>query len=393
MTIPDVTQQNFLGIAAYEKPGAGLDILRNHILGVERFDSAFRIYIDRWAFKHPTPWDFFRTMENVSGEDLSYFWRGWFFTNSKLDQGITDVKYEDNDPKKGALITVVNKEQMVLPVPLMIIQENGKTDSLTLPAEIWQRGGTWTFHYPSTSPIKKVIIDPDHDYPDINPANNTFTAAPLKPVPQGLSANEVISNYLKAIGGADKIKAIKDYSYTAKGNVQGQGIQYVAKYKAPSHMLLMITLTASNQVLQKVVVNGNDVSLSAMGQNHTVDSATKERVKEEALPFPETEFLNSSYQLSLMPMIADVDGKDAYVVDVKSASGTEVKEFFDAKTGLKLKKEIEGQNGASSVSYGDYKEVNGIMIPYSETISQGIDIPLKATEVKIDSGLKDDEFK
>jgi hypothetical protein len=203
----------------------------------------------------------------------------------------------------------------------------------------------------------------------------------------------VISNYLKAIGGADKIKAIKDYSYTAKGNVQGQGIQYVAKYKAPSHMLLMITLTASNQVLQKVVVNGNDVSLSAMGQNHTVDSATKERVKEEALPFPETEFLNSSYQLSLMPMIADVDGKDAYVVDVKSASGTEVKEFFDAKTGLKLKKEIEGQNGASSVSYGDYKEVNGIMIPYSETISQGIDIPLKATEVKIDSGLKDDEFK
>ncbi len=77
MTIPDVTQQNFLGIAAYYKPGLGLDILRNHILGQERFDSAFRIYVDRWAFKHPTPWDFFRTMENVSGEDLSYFWRGW----------------------------------------------------------------------------------------------------------------------------------------------------------------------------------------------------------------------------------------------------------------------------------------------------------------------------
>ena len=393
MTIPDVTQQNFLGVAAYEKPGAGLDILRNHILGVTRFDSAFRIYIDRWAFKHPTPWDFFRTMENVSGEDLSYFWRGWFFTNSKLDQGVTDVKYEDNDPKKGALITVVNNEQMVLPVPLQIVQENGKTDSLTLPAEIWQRGGTWTFHYPSTSAIKKVIIDPDHDYPDINPANNTFTAAPLKPVPQGLSAKEVINDYLKAIGGADKIKAIKDYSYTAKGNVQGQGIQYVQKYKAPNHMLLMIMLTASNQVLQKVVVNGNDVSLSAMGQDHTIDSATKERLKEQTLPFPETEFLNSSYQLSLMPMIADVDGKDTYVVEVKSPSGTEIKEFFDATTGLKLKKEIESKNGSSSVTYDDYKEVNGIMIPYSETISQGVDIPLKATDVKVNSGLKDEEFR
>lgn len=393
MTIPDVTQQSFLGIAAYEKPGAGLDILRKHILGVERFDSAFRIYIDRWAFKHPTPWDFFRTMENVSGEDLSYFWRGWFFTNSKLDQGITDVKYEDNDPKKGALITVVNNEQMVLPVPLLIEQENGTSDSLTLPVEIWQRGGSWTFHYPSTSPIKKVIIDPDHDYPDVNPENNTFTAAPLKPVPQGLSASDVISNYLKAIGGVEKIKAIKDFSYTAKGNVQGQEIEYVSKFKAPDHTLLMISLTASNQVLQKVLINGDKVSLSAMGQERTVDSASKERLKEQALPFPEIEFSKAPYQLTLNPMIAEINGKDAYVIGVKSASGPEMKEFFDAKTGLKLKKSVEGASGTSTVTYNDYKEVNGIMVPFSQTISQGIDIPLKATDVKINSGLKDDNFK
>lgn len=393
MTIPDVTQQNFLGIAAYEKPAAGLDILRKHILGVERFDSAFRIYIDRWAFKHPTPWDFFRTMENVSGEDLSYFWRGWFMTNSKLDQGVTDVKYEDNDPTKGALITLVNNEQMVLPVPLVIQEENGKTDSLTLPVEIWQRGGTWTFHYPSTSPIKKVTIDPDHDYPDINPANNTFKAAPLKPVPQGLSATDVIGNYLKAIGGTDKIKAIKDYSYTAKGNVQGQEIEYVNKYKEPGKMLLMISLPASKQVLQKVLVNGNNITLSAMGQEHALDSATKDRLKEEAMPFPETQFLKPSYQLTLNPMIADVHGKDAYVVNIKGPSGEEMNEYFDAKTGLKVKKEITTQAGTSGVTYEDYREVNGIMVPYTETLSQGIDILLKATDVKINSGLKDDEFK
>ncbi|MEP6466161.1 MAG: M1 family metallopeptidase, partial [Parafilimonas sp.] len=63
LTIPDVTQPGFLGIAAYYKPSAGLNILRDHILGKERFDSAFRTYVARWAFKHPTPWDFFRTME------------------------------------------------------------------------------------------------------------------------------------------------------------------------------------------------------------------------------------------------------------------------------------------------------------------------------------------
>ena len=393
MTIPDVTQQNFLGMAAYEKPAAGLDILRKHILGVERFDSAFRIYIDRWAFKHPTPWDFFRTMENVAGEDLSYFWRGWFMTNSKLDQGVTDVKYEDNNPKKGALITLVNNQQMVLPVPLVIQQENGKTDSLTLPVEIWQRGGSWTFHYPSTSPIRKVTIDPDHDYPDINPANNTFKAAPLKPVPTGLSATDVISNYLKAIGGTDKIKAIKDYSYTAKGNVQGQEIEYVSKYKAPNQMLLIISLPTSKQVLQKVLVNGNNITLSAMGQERALDSTTKDRLKEEAMPFPETEFVKPSYQLTLNPMIADVDGKDTYVVNIKGPSGEEMNEYFDAKTGLKVKKEINTQAGTSGVSYDNYKEVNGIMVPYSQTLSQGIDIVLKATDVKINSGLKDDEFK
>jgi Peptidase family M1 domain len=178
LTIPDVTQQQFLGVAAYMKPGAGLDILRYHILGVERFDSAFRTYVARWAFKHPTPYDFFRTMENVSGEDLSYFWRGWFMTNSKLDQGVTEIKYVDNDPANGANITVVNNEQMVLPVPLLIEMENGQKDSLTLPVEIWQRGGSWTFHYPSTSKIAKITIDPDHDYPDIDPSNNTLENKP-----------------------------------------------------------------------------------------------------------------------------------------------------------------------------------------------------------------------
>ncbi len=174
MTAPDVTQQTFLGNAAYRKPGTGLDILRKYILGEERFDSAFRTYIARWAFKHPTPYDFFRTMENVGGEDLSWFWRGWFMTNDKLDQAVTEIKYVDNDTAKDALITVANNEQMVLPVPVMIEMENGTKDSLTLPAEIWQRGGSWTFRYHPASKVVKVTIDPDHDYPDMNPSNNVL---------------------------------------------------------------------------------------------------------------------------------------------------------------------------------------------------------------------------
>ncbi|MES2882811.1 MAG: M1 family metallopeptidase, partial [Bacteroidota bacterium] len=81
---PDVVQQANLGVAAYLKPAMMLEALRDVVLGPERFDMALREYINRWAFKHPTPWDFFHTIENVAGEDLSWFWRGWIFSNSKL---------------------------------------------------------------------------------------------------------------------------------------------------------------------------------------------------------------------------------------------------------------------------------------------------------------------
>ena len=393
MTIPEVTQQGNLGMAAYQKPSDGLDILRKHILGQERFDSAFRIYIDRWAFKHPTPWDFFRTMENVGGEDLSYFWRGWFFTNSKLDQGIKSVNYVDNDPAKGALITIVNNDQMVLPVPIKIVQENGKTDSIQLPVEIWQRGGEWTFQYPSTTTIKTITIDPNHDYPDINPDNNTFSGEPLKKVPQGVTANSVINNYLKAIGGKDKIQAIKDFTYLAKGSVQGQILELVQKYKAPNDFLLTITLPASNTVIQKELIRGDSVSLMAMGNEQPLDEKTKQRIKAAAMPVPEIQYEASGKEITLSPTMAKVDGKDAYVLEMSNDEGQSTKEFFDSETGLKLKKEIASPAGPQTTLYSDYKEVNGVKFPYSMSVSSQVEIPFKVTDIKINSGLKEDDFK
>ena len=393
LTIPDVTQQNFLGIAAYAKPGYGLDILRDHILGVERFDSAFRTYIARWAFKHPTPYDFFRTMENVGGEDLSYFWRGWFFTNDKLDQGVTEIKYVDNDPAKGADITLVNNEQMVLPVPLLIEQENGQKDSLTLPVEIWQRGGTWTFRYPSTSTISKITIDPDHDYPDVNPSNNTLEGKPQKPVPAGTTANDVINKYITAIGGADKINGIKDFSYTATGDVQGQNIKFTREYKLPGKMLLEVTLPAMNMTAQRLVVNGDSISMTAQGKNYPVDEADKKRYQEQAYPFTEINYSKPGYSLQLAPMLENVDGKDAYVITITAPSGTVSKKYYDAETGLKLKDEVSTGQGSSTFTYSDYKEVSGVMFPFTQVVSQQVDFNLKVTDVKINSDLKDEDFQ
>jgi len=176
MTLPDVLLSANLGNEAYNKPGLALDLLRTYVLGEKRFDDAFRTYIRRWAFKHPGPWDFFRTMENVAGEDLGWFWRGWILNNWKLDQGVVGVRYKEDDPSRGAIITIENREEMVMPVFLAIQQVNGITDTLPLPVEIWQKGGIKAFTYPSVSRIRSIVIDPKHDYPDINPANNTWRA-------------------------------------------------------------------------------------------------------------------------------------------------------------------------------------------------------------------------
>lgn len=159
----------FYGKAAY-----GLKLLREVVVGKERFDYAFRKYTEAWAYKHPTPYDFFRSINNGTGENLNWFWKEWFFTTWKLDQTISDVSYVDNNPAMGALITIDNKGEMIMPVILKIVQQNGQTETLTLPVEIWQRSGSWTFNYPSTHKIDLVIIDPGLQLPDMDRKNNEW---------------------------------------------------------------------------------------------------------------------------------------------------------------------------------------------------------------------------
>jgi hypothetical protein len=172
--IPDVIQQNNLGITAYLKPGQMLTMLRNEVLGAERFDMAFKEYIRRWAFKHPSPWDFFHTIENVSGEELGWFWRGWVLNNWKLDVAVRDVRYKKGDIANGIEVTIENLEKMVMPVNVKVIETNGTEHILSLPVEIWQRGAKWTFDVPTTSEIKQVSVDPEKKLPDFDRANNTW---------------------------------------------------------------------------------------------------------------------------------------------------------------------------------------------------------------------------
>lgn len=174
VTAPDGMKEANVGLLAYSKPSSGLVILREQILGEERFDLAFRTYISRWAYKHPTPDDFYRTMENVSGEDLNWFWRSWFINNWRLDQGINSVKYIKNDPKLGAIISIENFEKMPMPVILDIKTVSSKITRVKLPVEIWQRNKSWSFKHNSTEEIESIVLDPDHVFPDSNEDNNSW---------------------------------------------------------------------------------------------------------------------------------------------------------------------------------------------------------------------------
>jgi len=176
MTTPDAMKEANIGVALYYKPGMGLELLRNEILGADRFDYAFKEYIKKWAYKHPTPWDFFKTMDNAAGEDLSWFWKGWFLENYKLDQTILSVKYENDLESNPAIVTIGNLEQMAMPVTLSYTTVSGKSGTIKLPVEVWNDNKLWKVKLPTNEKISSVVIDPAKVLPDINYANNTWRA-------------------------------------------------------------------------------------------------------------------------------------------------------------------------------------------------------------------------
>ena len=115
------------GPNAYAKPATGLNILRETILGRELFDYAFKEYARRWAYKHPTPADFFRTMEDASGTDLDWFWRGWFYTTDASDLAITGVKWYSVDSKNPE-IENARKRELINKAPQTLSQQRNLQD-------------------------------------------------------------------------------------------------------------------------------------------------------------------------------------------------------------------------------------------------------------------------
>tara|TARA_B110000091_G_scaffold212639_1_gene259799 strand:- start:197 stop:2401 length:2205 start_codon:yes stop_codon:yes gene_type:complete len=211
------------GPNAYSKPAAGLYMLRQTIMGPELFDHAFRTYSKRWMFKHPTPADFFRSMEDASGMDLDWFWRGWFYTTDVTDIGIKEVKtlYLTDKPSErvsnlkeknkqyfyrlGNLVYITDKKEdantaaigayangkdapsfiysvefekpggLVMPIIVELTYDDGSTERQTFPAQIWMKDDTTVKRvFTSSKEIKNITIDPDFETADVDTSNNSW---------------------------------------------------------------------------------------------------------------------------------------------------------------------------------------------------------------------------
>ena len=170
MTYADQIRDRALGALAYGKPAHGLMLLREYVVGKERFDAAFKAYFDRWAYKHPKPADFFRTMEDVSGEDLDWFWRSWFYETDKMDQAIDSVATGDT-----TTVTLAQEEELMMPMTVALTFEDGSTEQRRIPTEAFFTKDTHTLSFTERS-LQKVALDPQNLLPDVNSANDTWSA-------------------------------------------------------------------------------------------------------------------------------------------------------------------------------------------------------------------------
>jgi hypothetical protein len=180
---PDRIDPRMLGQAAYVKPSVGLQLLRQEIMGPEAFDEAFRTYIQRWAYKHPTPTDFYRTMEDVGGKRLDWFWREWFKENPHFDQAIDTVVTKNQADGQAVLVAYGNRARGVLPIHARFTFSDGSVEQYDYPAEVWSTNTTryireYTF---KGKTVSRIDLDPDNRLVDVNRANNHWGTPPGAP--------------------------------------------------------------------------------------------------------------------------------------------------------------------------------------------------------------------
>jgi hypothetical protein len=146
-----------------------LHLLRHEVLGPAVFDRAFRDYTRTWAFRHPTPADFFRLMRDASGAELDWYWREWIYTTARLDQAIDSVGQSGD----SVHVYLSNRGAMVMPAELRLRFASGKEETVRLPVDMWNLGDRFTYSARVPARVSSVTLDPREVLPDVDRGNNS----------------------------------------------------------------------------------------------------------------------------------------------------------------------------------------------------------------------------
>jgi zinc protease len=224
------------------------------------------------------------------------------------------------------------------------------------------------------------------------------TTKPSMDIPAGVTAETVLDAYTKAIGGAEAVAKVKDIMYVMNAEITGAPIKPVATIKVKKDRFLMDMTAEGMGTLQRMVYDGKTAKMSGMMGNQELEGDDLEEMKMEAVLFAETRYASLGYTTKLTEMVMGESGNALYALKVTSPTGKVVTQYFDAENGLLVKEEeiTETPQGdmTSSTMYSDYKSVGGVMLPYARTQMAGPQkITMTATEVKVNSGIKDSEFK
>ena len=159
------------GIATYDKMATNLVSLRA-LLGSEAFLSTYRTYGLRWLSKHPMPFDFFNTFNTLGGQDLSWFWRTWWYETWTLDQAIASATVQLDK----LVVTIEDRGLAPMPVRLAVTRTDGRVERVDIPVTVWLKGArrhSFSLELPAT--IASLEIDPENAFPDIDRSNNRWT--------------------------------------------------------------------------------------------------------------------------------------------------------------------------------------------------------------------------
>lgn len=211
----------------------------------------------------------------------------------------------------------------------------------------------------------------------------------LKPAPEGVTAESVLNNYITAIGGAKKIKKIKDITIQATATAQGMTINLDQYAIIPDKFLMQIG--AGAMVFGKQIYNaGQGVSISPMsGENKPMEAAELEGFKDQALVFSEMYYVSNGYKLTLLGVEEQLNKGQCYKLEVERPSGEKSTEYYDVTSGLKTKFETKD----NTVELSDYKEAGGVLFPFTMSQSmQGQSIKFTVSNLVVNSKLKKEMF-